>query len=142
MPEAEVVEDGTVEQDVTETPVEPVPVVEALNPADVAGKTVPLKRKPLKVDGKPLRKVHVPVLATGELGALAARLGDNQSMTHICAVYCDLHPSVVSAMHPDDFADLQETVFDFLPRFMREAISEFRAQVRKAAEQATEATSD
>jgi len=101
-------------------------LIEPLDPGSMAGTEVPLKKMPLKVNGKELRTILVPVKLVEDLQALSDQVGSKGDMPSIVAAYCGVDPRIIGKLHPDDFNDLQDVVIDFLPRFIRDAMEQAR----------------
>ncbi len=101
----------------TETPA--VPKIEFAPNDRPRFRDVPLDF-PLLVDGETVDTVTVRRLTAAEVGEMQDAMGvDGFQFERLMAAFTDQPQEVLDALDQDDFAEVSETVLDFLPERMR-----------------------
>ena len=117
------------------------PTIEFDKSAAPRFKSVPLQY-PLKVDGKSLKSITVKRVTGAVVKTLQNTIGDGGfALDRLAEYFIDQPIAVLDALDQDDYATVLETIVDFLPARLREAMvdaqeqMEAMLQAQQAAEQ-------
>ncbi len=118
------------------------PVIEFAEGGKARFRDVPLAY-PLKVDGEVLDKITVRRLTAREVKGLQEAMDDNGFLfERMIQPFTDQPQCVLDALDQDDFAEVAETVIDFLPEKMRAELENARAQMEAMLKQRMEDAAD
>lgn len=106
-----------------------IPVIEFAEGDKIRFKDVPLDY-PLKVDGELLDKITVRRLTGLEVRGLQEAMDENGFLfERMIQPFTGQPQYILDALDQDDFAEVAETVVDFLPEKMRAELDNARAQM-------------
>ena len=121
---------------------EKAPVIEFAEGGKTRFRDVPLAY-PLRVDGEILDKITVRRLTAREVKGLQEAMDDHGFLfERMIQPFTDQPQCVLDALDQDDFAELAETVIDFLPEKMRAELENARAQMEALLTQRMEDAAD
>jgi hypothetical protein len=114
------------------------PVIEFADTGKARFKDVPLSY-PLNVDGALVNKITVRRLTAREVKDLQETMDENGFLfERLIQPFTDQPQCVLDALDQDDFAEVAETVVDFLPEKMRAELENARAQMETMLRQRME----
>ena len=114
------------------------PVIEFADTGKARFKNVPLDY-PLKVDGVEVNKITVSRLKAREVKDLQETMDESGFLfERLIQPFTDQPQCVLDALDQDDFAEVAETVIDFLPEKMRAELENARAQMETMLRQRME----